>query len=359
MDLDDCFAYTTSVRVRVRHRVLGCLFYGVSLSILVGYVGVYELYIRERWGELEALGGTLKVTARPDESLVPVDRLPYCSQAVVHGPSPAVRKPCMSFDRVTTIAEATPQTLLVGTRLVSIVELRNKSCRAHTYGCERWAPHTRDDAFVPDVERHAVIVQHELADSASGREGFDTALPRSAPLVSGDGGALRVVACTGVRDPDPACPSSGDLLHVRDLLFVTGLDLDAPLQATSSLRVRGVSLRLELVYNGSGYSYRARSTKLDANVLRVDTLNESARVISGLHGIGLSLVETGGMRRLEWRTVLLTIISGFALLSAAKTVADLFLLHFAPRRDDYRLFVEQVAYLLPTSEAYSALCPVP
>ena len=39
------------------------------------------------------------------------------------------------------------------------------------------------------------------------------------------------------------------------------------------------------------------------------------------------------------RTLMLTLISGLALLSIAKTIADSFVLYISPNRADYRLFV--------------------
>lgn len=61
-----------------------------------------------------------------------------------------------------------------------------------------------------------------------------------------------------------------------------------------------------------------------------------------LHGIQLLFAQTGGVRLPHARTIILTLVSGLALLSVAKTVADAFLLYLAPRRKDYALFVETI-----------------
>ena len=81
---------------------------------------------------------------------------------------------------------------------------------------------------------------------------------------------------------------------------------------------------------------------IKAKVQTPDWYNETCRVVNDLHGIQLSFAQSGGARRPDVRTILLTLVSGLVMLSTAKTVADAFLLYVAPRRDDYRLFVEQV-----------------
>ena len=54
-------------------------------------------------------------------------------------------------------------------------------------------------------------------------------------------------------------------------------------------------------------------------------------------GVVLLLFAIG--LKLDVRTLLLTLVSGLALLSAAKTVADAFVLYLSPHRKSYRLFI--------------------
>lgn len=51
------------------------------------------------------------------------------------------------------------------------------------------------------------------------------------------------------------------------------------------------------------------------------------------------VVRSPLLRRFDFWTLALALISGAALLSLAKVAADSFLLYFSPRRADYRLFV--------------------
>lgn len=58
------------------------------------------------------------------------------------------------------------------------------------------------------------------------------------------------------------------------------------------------------------------------------------------HACVCACLQDGELAVFDLGTMLLTIFSGFAYIFVAKTVADYFLRYFAPRRKDYRLFVQ-------------------
>ena len=58
-----------------------------------------------------------------------------------------------------------------------------------------------------------------------------------------------------------------------------------------------------------------------------------------MHGLQISFEQAGGLSTPDVRTTLLTLITGLALMSVAKTVTDAYLLYLSPRSKDYRLFV--------------------
>ena len=97
---------------------------------------------------------------------------------------------------------------------------------------------------------------------------------------------------------------------------------------------------------GTGYSsyhYVVSTNSIKAKLETADWINASARVVNNLHGIQLIFAQSGGVRLPDVKTMLLTFVSGLVMLSTAKTIADYFLLYVAPKRADYRLFVEQLS----------------
>ena len=59
-DLDDLFAYTTSRRVRIRHRYVGGIHYLLMLGIF-GWVIGYMLIYKRGYLELEPISGSIDV----------------------------------------------------------------------------------------------------------------------------------------------------------------------------------------------------------------------------------------------------------------------------------------------------------
>ena len=101
-DLDDIFAYRTGVRVRIRHSTLGGLYYAVMLSILIGYVGVYEFWIKEMWGEIEELKGSLRASAEPSSFFPPVARFFPRLKSIFFGHRPILSSICDLLKATTT-----------------------------------------------------------------------------------------------------------------------------------------------------------------------------------------------------------------------------------------------------------------
>lgn len=356
-DLDDVCAYKTEVKVRVRHKTIGFIYYVAMLAIVIFYIGLYEIWYLSGYGEVQELSGSLRASVMLNRDITPVENLPYCSQAAIPkgATAPQVRLPCMSRDEMVTKKETPPLSLIIGTRLSTKYEIRNAACGDLDYGCERWSTTSEEAAFIGDVDNATVLVQHAVAPAsvlAIGREAIDTFHNRSDPRLFGAGGERYAIACTGYHvarngEPEPRCPTSGDLFFVRDLLAVGEVDLDEAVEdehdEVTSRRESGLTMRINLVYSGaSSYAYRVSANKIETKVESADWLNETSRMTLDLHGVNLLFAQTGGVLLFEWRTLILTFVSGITLLSMAKSLADTFLLYIAPRKDDYALFVEHI-----------------
>ena len=194
-DLDDMCAYKTDVKVLIRHKTVGCLYYACMIAILGGYVIGYEYVIKGGWGAMVDFTGSLRATGKSSSVLAPIDSLHYCTQAQPgKAPVPAVRMPCMSSDDEVTM-RPTSLGVLVGTRLSTVFQESNTSCGVLEYGCSRWVQRERVDAFIGDVEGATVLVQHAVAPSFAQKikkEAVDTFHNRSDP---------KSIEATGLIEP--------------------------------------------------------------------------------------------------------------------------------------------------------------
>ena len=103
-----------------------------------------------------------------------------------------------------------------------------------------------------------------------------------------DGPTAHATACTGPAEPQPECPDAGDLFYVRDLIKVTALDLDERIavagQADSSFRDEGLTMRINLFYDGYAYYYKASTNKIKAKVCVCVRARRECGSISGRRG---------------------------------------------------------------------------
>jgi hypothetical protein len=166
----------------------------------------------------------------------------------------------------------------------------------------------------------------------------------------------------------------GDQFTVGQLAWVAGLELDAIFNdpttggADASLRYDGQTIRIRVVFTGDRtrwdqqayYQYfvsvndmEAKTTWTDQTSVPIYTIDpisgallsngtNTTRVEYDLHGLQLIYSIEATLNVFNLPTLFLSLLSGAGLLFVAKTTADSFLLYCAPKRKDYRLFVEQL-----------------
>jgi hypothetical protein len=141
---------------------------------------------------------------------------------------------------------------------------------------------------------------------------------------------------------------------VNELLQAAGVDLDQwAANGQEVQRSAGVAVVLSVDYQAnlldgvSRYSYLLNASKLEAKTIFfgsfASTFGASAgatREVFSLHGIQIIFQQTGGLTSFDFFTLLLTFVSGLALVSVSKTITNAFLLYAAPMRHRYRLFLQ-------------------
>ncbi len=361
IDLDDLLAYTTTRRVRVRHARVGGLYYSIIIAICAYTIG-YRVVYKKGYERLIPLTGAVRATVAPPAALEPVDALAYCSQSGRTGA--AVQYPCaypdMESGALIRITPGDEGALLVGTRL-SVITQHRSACNESDYACMPWTPDAsvakegveKRTQFVGDVEGCTIMLQHSVSHASQQAYGvteivdsFDADRP-TAMLRSAD----------GERAAEVRKGPFGDIFNISDLLYVGGVDLDAttnrstPTNVTtvSSYRKDGMTLRLRVVYSAPSLSWRTTRydyvvgiNRIEAKLVTNDLLGENVTVrrLHDLHGVQLLFSQEGSLRVFDFPTLMLSIISGIAFVATAKTLVDCYLLYLAPKRRDYRLFVE-------------------
>jgi len=192
----------------------------------------------------------------------------------------------------------------------------------------------------------------------------------------------------------------GDVFTVAQLLDVAGIDPDAIFPdpnggaGNASVRYDGQTLRVRVVYKGdhtawhqnATYAYyvgvndleskiswtdessaplymamplerldNATNTTVTSWVLQLNGTNLT-RTQYDLHGLQLLFSQEATLHVFDLPTLFLSLLSGAGLLFVAKVAADTFLLYLAPKRADYRLFVEAITPdFSPDSEGEKAV----
>lgn len=192
---------------------------------------------------------------------------------------------------------------------------------------------------------------------------------QAATLSGAHGVSFATVPCGKASTADPRCGSGrGDLFTVGQLLQAAGVDLDqwaangAEMQRSAGLAVvLNVDYQANLIDGVSRYAYLVNASKLEAKTTFFGSFASTfgaganaTREVFSLHGIQIIFQQTGGLTTFDFFTLLLTFVSGLALVSFSKTITNAFLLYAAPMRDRYRLFLQvSTPDFAPSSEAGS------
>eukprot|EP00316_Scyphosphaera_apsteinii_P012397 CAMPEP_0119303528 /NCGR_PEP_ID=MMETSP1333-20130426/4948_1 /TAXON_ID=418940 /ORGANISM="Scyphosphaera apsteinii, Strain RCC1455" /LENGTH=434 /DNA_ID=CAMNT_0007306233 /DNA_START=169 /DNA_END=1473 /DNA_ORIENTATION=- len=357
-DLDDWLAYTTEKQVRIRHRWIGIIYY-LTILLIVGYVLAYEIIYQRGYAKFQSLSGTVRATVLPPSRLRPANEQPYCASPQQH---PAAHPlPCVAWDPTLTTRFSSGGGLLVGTRISRKVQRRNTSCPDMGYPCRPWYNDEANTTYVGDIERWTILVQHSVSATSilsrfSGS--LDSFGKRPAAILTGANTSAHIetIPCGEPAHIDLCGRARGDLFSVAELLRAANIALDKKSHSIAkdsgyeTLRYAGIALVLTIEYfaglDGNKYSYTVNVSKLEASETffgafssSLQTGPDAIRELFDVHGIQILFVQSGGLNTFDIRTLLLTFVSGIALVSMAKTVANVFLLYLSPHRADYSLFV--------------------
>jgi len=357
-DLDDVLAYTSYRRVRIRHKWVGGIYY-LSMMVILAYTIGFQVILAKGYLLLQPIDGAVRGTVYAPRLLPALVDTPFCKDSGLQAPD-GIQLPCVPLELLSDTRLTADIGLLVGTRVSSGMQTRT-DCDPHTYGCTLWSPTTEElsdsliPAFIRDVDNSTVFIQH----SASA-EDYTQTVTKAIDIVD-------TFSDPAVRDVEfmarscETCPleslpvnktKGGDIIRLADLLSAAQIDLNEPLPPGSAIsshspfhnkvnrRYTGTTVRISIVYETGGYKYVVEESDVQNKVETVRWENATMRMVDDIHGVQLVFHQTSKVYAFDVRTLILTLVSGFALMSVAKTVANSWVLYLSPDREKYRLFVE-------------------
>ncbi len=351
LDADDVFAYERERTVRIRHKWLGLTYYVTVLGIVL-YIAIYQLAIEREFTEFTKIWGAVRTTAIMSDTLPALEELPYCLPAgSLSSDGDAWRRPCVTWALSETTSTQPRGGIFIATRAKQTLQVRSGACDDNEFGCQAWlnVPESIETFFIGAVGNLTLNLQHSAYDSSLGVSVETFGLPRGAAKVKGPGGSVAT-----------SPTASGDVVSFADLLAAAEVDLNSTylpvrkatrqeagsmryISHNTPLRERGLTVVLSAMYAGGredpGYAYDVWADEIEASMERTEQLNATARLVTELAGVQVFFEQEGGVKTFDFRTLLLTLVTGSALIASAKTVADLYLRYLSPHRDLYRFFV--------------------
>ncbi|KAK3279779.1 hypothetical protein CYMTET_12355 [Cymbomonas tetramitiformis] len=376
IDWDDVFAYSTSKIVRIRHRFLGAFYYLAMLVIVAVIFGYYVAYMKGYYEYIAPTGDVEASVTQPVKPLQNVSSVAYCNNSTfnnLHRPYETVddqhfafksesgtvigpdgnlcggntsKRPCVSWTAAET-SISQPSSVLVGTHIEESMWKVNDKCSRYSYGCQEWMPVGMPQLlYVGDVENYVINVEHALTPIHwdDGSEFVATPLKRNFVVIRGDATSVntRVVGTI-------------DRIPLHSLLKASGISLDAcapdSVEVTSnrshSYRDVGLSILSTIRYHNptrrrTVHSYIVKNAPMSASFTREERINATHKRQYVISGVRISFQVGGLFRRFNFKVLLITLVSGFALTAAATTFTDFLLCYVMRHREDYKLFKFEV-----------------
>uniref|UniRef100_A0A7S0LEJ1 Uncharacterized protein n=1 Tax=Coccolithus braarudii TaxID=221442 RepID=A0A7S0LEJ1_9EUKA len=357
-DWDDLLAYTTEKRVVVRHRWLGLVYYFSILAIVI-YTIVGTIILQKGYAvNLPIKGGAVRSTVRARHDEIEWSSS-FCDPAVKSGEFNATL-PCVYPDyKANVLAKTTTGVsnggLLVGTRVSVTRQELNTTLHGSVYEGWQDAPNgTKMSFYVTGAEDSTIMIQHSVSLETQRKFGGSTLMGNNALIVdtsNSDRPVARITNEQNTRGADVTTFSqaNGDIVKMSDVLHVAGVRLDDYIpQHRESYRYEGVTITIAIRYagqntggGGTSYSYEVATTALPGKYTEADEDSPTTRTVRDLRGVQVLFSQDGSELYVwSWYAFLLSWLSGAALIGIATTVANCFLKYLAPRRADYKLFVQ-------------------
>lgn len=341
---DELFCYDSVKTVRFRDRWLGLLYWSLFACIF-SYIVIYQILIGQSYLLKEAITGTLSalVVTTPDTQRVNLQNLSYC-----HGGSSC--QLCDEHD--VRYPNLDTMQLLVTTHVTE--KQQSRICPRNATECPYESPFNDTESpqkyFVGGIETYALQLEHSAEAAIFYSETRDSKFAASNHEMAG---TLYKTSSNGksvaIKEFPKTHTSQPDVITFEEIMEAAGLSsLNEKLTESSerSIRESGVVIYFRVQYfntqkffaPSSRFIYNYHLTAQDAGVTIYEPVYErygEHRTLVIRNGIKLVFIQQGNVGKFDFPTLLLSLVSGLALLTVSQTTVDLVALYIMPLRSIY------------------------
>lgn len=304
---------------------------------------------QKRYLALEPPEGSVRFSLLQPPVSSAAGSLEYCDDYSGNNTTNLIRVlPCLWWDEADVLLPGEEETaLLITTRVSPVHQQLPNNCTQRQPGCRYVVVPSDDESesyFIADIERFTLMIEHSYQASGTGLEGSSTSLPGE--IVDEDGNVIVF------SDSQVGVFGKQDIFTIKDLLVAAGISsLDAPSLANParSMRDDGVVITMDIEYSNT-WSYSLRNvryryqlssvagTKFKSVQIKNEDQKTSERWLDDRHGVRLIIRQTGELGKFDFPTLVLTVVSGAALVSVAKLALDAAIQFFGPLKSLYAKF---------------------
>jgi len=339
--VDSFMVYDTVSVVRIKDKRLAILYYSMMAAIFI-YVVVYTIIFQQGYYVHEAPIGTIRINpmAPPnwDEGCIPppgwkdVKELPYCKRPDHDKYKNFSTLKCLYYDEYFDVfPQALDNTITIATRISRYSQTPNNPYLNDTNAT--WRDGEYDKYYLADIERFTLQLDHSYFTPSLNISG--NARDNTGMLIDKNGKNITHIANTSSLE-NVGMPGKKDVLSVGTILKAAEIDLDTlVVEAPNNARYTGITVFVIITYTNTKMwnpFYKEPTYTIQAQLLNntkfkseqvVYTGNFSEdRVIYDRHGIHFVFLQAGTLSVFSFQVLLLSFVSGVALISAATVVVD-------------------------------------
>jgi len=343
IDWDDLLSYNTVKVVRIRDRRLGALHITFMAGIVL-YIVVYSIVLNKGYLKVETPMGSIRASLLKPS--VAQTNFPYCSNQGNPNAS-LLPLPCEYWDESNVVYPIGEETAFCATTRVKYYN-QTADCDFTLPNCTYTDSADAKNIYIADIDRFTLLIDHTMYAPISG-------IQRNALTLHGyieNPEKKEVSINQGINTIGVA--GKPDIIELGLLLNYTGINLDAPSLINPNLTIRydGLIILVFIDYsntysrstNNIKYTYSA-SVVQDTEFTVVEPIvldRIQNRFVFKRHGIRLLFFQTGTIGNFDFRSLLLTFVSGIGLLAISTLIVDQLAIRILPQRKSYQSFKFQV-----------------
>jgi hypothetical protein len=332
------------------------------MILVLGYIIGFQIFVEKRYLELDIPSGTIRASLKrgPKTVSTNVTQFPYCS---FPGNNYKWALPCLFWDETEAVFPVTEAAAMLATTRVNLThyELR---CSQFNPNCT----YTKVDTgtyYIGDIERFTLMVDHSMFTPRLNIQKNSRSL--TGRLLDSNGDEVQ----SNLSPPNQFGQSGKyDILELAKVMELAGANMETeingdPVRYSGTILLFFIDYDNIFTYNTNNVRYSVRVSQLkDAEFKSVEQLhyNSSSKQERNRHGIRIVFLPVGQIGQFQVQALILTLVSGAALMAVATVVTDIIATTFLPEKKKYEVakyqdttVEEPLSDVVPTNPAEQSL----